>query len=43
MEQTMCGYNKPLRHKKKGTEIKLKSKISYHDRSCKKMVQNNVI
>ena len=41
MEPNLCIYNKPLRHKKKGKERKLKSKIRYHDMSCYRMMQNN--
>ena len=35
--------NRYLWHKKKGKEIKFKSKSHYNDRPCYKMVQNNAI
>ena len=34
-------YNMNLLYNKKGTERKLKYKISYHDIPCNRMVQNN--
>ena len=43
MEQTLIRYNGSLYNKNNETEIKLISKIRYHDRSCNRMVQNNVI
>ena len=39
----MCGYNCPLRHNEKETEMKLKSKSRYSDRYCNRIVLNNAI
>ena len=41
--ENMCRYNMPLRYNKKGTQIELKSKCRYHDRTCNRMVQDNAI
>ena len=41
--KNLCRYNMPIRHKKKGTERKLKSKIHYHDRPCNMMVWKQAI
>ena len=43
MEQTLCIYNRPLRHTEKGTKRKIKYKSRYYDRPCNRIVQNNAI
>ena len=40
---TLFRSNRYLCHHKKGTEIKIKSKSRYHNRSCNRMVRNNAI